>query len=102
MRHFSRLTTPVSLRRSITGRSSSRNRCWALLLAFGVGYTQPALALPQEPSSANSTQSDRTAGWKRDVDSLLAAIARDHYLFRAKPLPEACEDCAAQIAASVD
>src|SRR5262245_61108777 len=32
---------------------------------------------------------DRVQGWSSDIDFLLKAIQRKHYVYRAKPLPEA-------------
>jgi hypothetical protein len=31
---------------------------------------------------------DRVEGWRGDIDFLQAAVAREHYLFRTRPLPE--------------
>jgi RNA polymerase sigma factor (sigma-70 family) len=48
-----------------------------------------------QPQSSNITPrvagqtSDRVQGWSSDIDFLLEAIKRKHYIYRAKPLPEA-------------
>ena len=44
---------------------------------------------------------DRVAGWRSDIDTLLADIARQHYVYRSRPLPPALTHDADELRAAV-
>src|SRR5262245_16297252 len=44
---------------------------------------------------------DRVQGWRSDVDFLLGAIQREHYVYRAKPLPETTRRIANELKNSI-
>jgi hypothetical protein len=38
-------------------------------------------------SAPDAQQNERVAGWRSDIDTLLFRMARQHYVYRSKPLP---------------
>jgi hypothetical protein len=60
-----------------------------LLAQIGLNYYQ------------TSATQDRVAGWRSDIDFLLAEMRRQHYLYRSQPLPEALARRAAELREAV-
>lgn len=58
------------------------------LLALVAGLVLPSCRAEDPPAAApESSSQERVEGWGRDIDTLLAEIRRQHYLFRDRPLP---------------
>jgi len=64
----------------------------ALLLASVVGQAATRKAAPMD---------ERVQGWRSDIDFLLEAIQREHYVYRSKPLPEASRSRAKELKSAV-
>ncbi|MGH9869202.1 MAG: hypothetical protein ACREAA_13700 [Candidatus Polarisedimenticolia bacterium] len=51
------------------------------LLLMGGGFLSPALG------AETGAEEDRVVGWRSDLDTLLAEIRGQHYIYRSRPLP---------------
>ena len=60
----------------------------ALLSVVGAAGTNPVASL-EVASSPDAPAQDRVKGWQTDIDHLVAEVRRQHYIYRAQPLPEA-------------
>ena len=84
---------------SVAPRPVQRRWPWALLLACAFGRTH--LATVEAHAAEPGRLDDRVQGWRSDTDFLLDAIKREHYVFRGKPLPVACQRIADELKSSV-
>lgn len=53
------------------------------------------------PVASQLADSGRVTGWRSDIDTLLVAIRRQHYVYRAQPLPAGLTRAAAALRAAV-
>jgi hypothetical protein len=76
-----------------------------LCLTEGAGCQRPLAgqANPKTPSpvAAGMPSGDRVQGWQKDVDTLMEEIKLHHYIYRTKPLPQACVQRAQELKKSV-
>ncbi len=70
----------MNLRFTSVARLASRRALCGLLM-LGGGLVSPT------PGAETGADADRVVGWRSDLDTLLAEIRGQHYVYRSRPLP---------------